>query len=63
MMRKHKLNGLSVMWLLVIGGCSSTPVVPQCPQSPAPPAWMMSEPPNLPQTLNELISVSETNTN
>ncbi|EIV2971424.1 hypothetical protein SNN53_001009 [Cronobacter sakazakii] len=47
----------SVMWLLVVSGCASTP--PACVPPAPPPAWMMVPPPDLLTPLNGIISVSE----
>lgn len=53
-----RTSTLLLMLLLVVAGCSSKPPAPQCPPIPAPAAWMMEAPSSL-QTLDNLISPTE----
>ncbi|MFU0821762.1 MAG: Lipoprotein [Pseudomonas lundensis] len=58
-----KMKGCALMLLLVIAGCASrgavVPVAASCPIPPAPPAWMMAEPSNSLELLDELFLISE----
>ncbi|TNL03440.1 hypothetical protein CYD30_25010 [Kosakonia cowanii] len=60
-MRKTRLALCSMMLMLVISGCSSTPTVQPCQRinPPAPAAWAMQPVPPLQQMLNGIIGVSE----
>ena len=57
-----KMKGFALMLSLVIAGCTSrgavVPVAAICPIPPAPPAWMMAEPSNSLELLDELFSIS-----
>ena len=57
-----RMKGCALMLLLVIAGCASpgvvVPVAAVCPIPPAPPAWMMAEPSNSLELLDELFSIS-----
>ncbi|MCF2385209.1 Rz1 family lipoprotein [Enterobacter hormaechei] len=45
---------------MALNGCASPQPALECPKPPPPPAWMMQEPPNLLQTLDGIISITET---
>jgi len=49
-----------VMSILALNGCASPQPVRECVKPPPPPAWMMQEPPNLLQTLDGIITITET---
>lgn len=56
------MKSCALMLPLVIVGCASqgavVPVAAICPIPPAPPAWMMAEPSNSLELLDELFSIS-----
>nr|WP_318369628.1 Rz1 family lipoprotein [Enterobacter sp.] len=57
-MPRKLLISLSVMLLLGVSGCGSTPPA-QRTERPAPPAWMMAPAPDLLTPLNGIITPSE----
>ncbi len=58
-----KMKSCALMLQLVIVGCASqgavVPMVAICPIPPVPPDWMMAEPSNSLELLEELFSISE----
>lgn len=56
-----KMIALLLMLLLANVGCALQPSVPpvECPQPPAPPAWMMEHQPSSLPLLDRIISPSE----
>ena len=58
-----KMKSCALMLPLVIVGCASqgavVPMVAICPIPPVPPDWMMAEPSNSLELLEELFSISE----
>ena len=57
-----KMKGFALMLSLVIAGCTSwgavVPVAAICSIPPAPPAWMMEQPSNSLELLDELFLIS-----
>lgn len=57
-----KMKGCALMLLLVIAGCASrgavVPVAAICPIPPEAPAWMMEQPSNSLELLDELFLIS-----
>ena len=57
-----KMKSYALMLPLVIVGCASpgavVPIAAICPIPPVPPAWMMAEPSNSLELLEELFSIS-----
>ncbi|MBG3914750.1 hypothetical protein I4931_06645 [Pseudomonas aeruginosa] len=60
-MNATRTPACALLLTLAVSGCASTPPAPQCPPMPAPPAWLMQEPPNSLQRLDRIISPSATN--
>ncbi|MNH37072.1 Lipoprotein Rz1 precursor [compost metagenome] len=61
-MRSLRMTTCASLLLMVIAGCGSrevvVPVAAVCPVPPAPPAWVMQEPSNSLQLLDDLFSIS-----
>ncbi|WP_025297587.1 lysis system o-spanin lipoprotein Rz1 [Pseudomonas aeruginosa] len=60
-MNATRTSACALLLTLAVSGCTSRPPAPPlCPPMPAPPAWLLQEPPNSIERLDRIITPSAT---